>query len=151
MIRRPTKSPPGELTALQRELNVFFERLGEADRAVRSEPGRWSPAVDVFEARGCLTVVVEVPGLSPDVLRVFVQDGQLVITGERRDSRAARAGAFLCIERPQGKFERKLPLDQAVELRGAEARLSRGLLTIVIPRIRDRRGLAVEIPVQRGE
>jgi HSP20 family protein len=151
MIRRPTKSIPGELAALQRELNHFFERLGEADRAVRAEPGRWSPAVDVFEAKGCLTVVVEVPGLVPEALRVFVQDGQLVVTGERRENRTAKASAFLCLERPQGKFERRLPLDFALELRGAEARLAKGLLTIVIPRIRDRRGTAVEIPVQRGD
>jgi HSP20 family protein len=106
--------------------------------------------VDVFECRGALTVVAEVAGLTPDSLRVVCGDHRLVISGERRERRTADA-AFLCLERPQGRFTRTIPVDSAVDLKQAEARLEGGLLTITLPRLKDRRGQRTTIPIRRQE
>jgi len=145
------KLPPTSLTALsllQREIGQLFERLSEIDRSDRSGAGEWSPSVDVYESRGRLMVVAEVPGLTPDSLRIIVRDRDLVITGERRGRRPASAiAAFHCLERPQGTFERVIPLDVAVDLAHAEASLSGGLLTVTLPRLKDRRGRETVISV----
>ena len=53
------------------------------------------------------------------------------------------------MERPQGRFKRVIPLDIAVDLREAHASLEDGLLTITLPRVKDRRGREVVIPVAR--
>ena len=92
------------------------------------------------------------PGLSPDSLRVTFRDRHLVITGERREKRPAGSGAsFLCMERPQGRFTRLVALDVPVDVRSAEARLAGGLLTVSVPRLKDRRGRSTVIVVQREE
>lgn len=149
LSRRP-RAEPTDLAALQLELNQLFERLAEFDRAEQPAEGEWIPSVDIYECRGSLMVVVEVPGLPPEALRVAHADGRLVITGERRE-RKPPGGAFLCMERPQGRFTRTILLDEAVDIRQAEAEVSGGLLTITIPRVKDRRGHETVIPVRRDD
>jgi HSP20 family protein len=140
------------MSLLQREINQLFERLAEIDRSDGGMAGEWSPGVDVYESRGRLVVVVEVPGLPPEAVRVVVRERDLVITGERRDRRPTGGIAgFLCMERPTGRFERTIPLDVAVDVKQAEARLAGGLLTVTLPRLKDRRGRETVIPIERGE
>jgi HSP20 family molecular chaperone IbpA len=52
------------------------------------------------------------------------------------------------MERPLGRFTRSIPLDVAVDLKLAEARLASGLLTITLPRLKDRRGRETVIPIE---
>ena len=150
LSRRPPRDEPTDLAALQQELNQLFERLAEFDRADHPAEGEWIPSVDIYECRGSLMVVVEVPGMPPENLRVAHADGRLIITGERRDRKPA-GGAFLCMERPQGRFTRAILLDEAVDMRQAEAHVRGGLLTITIPRVKDRRGSETVIPVRRDD
>jgi HSP20 family protein len=151
LARRPQpRTPFSELALLQREINQLFERLAAADAGAAPAAGEWCPSVDVFECRGSLMVVAEVPGLAPESLRVVCGDHQLVISGERRERRAPDA-AFLCVERAQGRFTRTIPIDSAVDLRQCEARLEGGLLTITLPRLKDRRGQRTVIPIRRTE
>jgi HSP20 family protein len=104
----------------------------------------------VYECKGTIHVVAEVPGLPAEALKVVCRDHTLEISGERRERRPAGGiAAFLCMERPHGRFVRRLPLDAAVDLRSAEARLEGGLLTITLPRLKDRRGRETVIPVER--
>ena len=149
LSRRP-RAEPTDLAALQHELNQLFERLSEFDRADHPAEGEWIPSVDIYECRGSLMVVVEVPGVPLENLRVAHADGRLIITGERRDRKPA-GGAFLCMERPQGRFTRAILLDEAVDIRQAEAHMVGGLLTVTIPRVKDRRGHETVIPVRRDD
>jgi|SRR5262245_31367917 HSP20 family protein len=151
LVRKPSRTPLSELLLLQREVNQLFERLADAERAERQlSAGAWQPSADVYECSGNLIVILECPGLAPDALRISCRDQSLVVSGERRERRpAAGAAAFLCMERPQGRFKRVIPLDIAVDLREAHASLVGGLLTITLPRVKDRRGREVVIPVAR--
>lgn len=152
LVRKTSpRTPLSELALLQREINQLFERLAEVDRNEAPVAGEWCPSVDVYECRGALTVVAEVPGLTPESLRVVCEERQLVISGERRERRAAADAAFLCVERPQGRFTRAIPIESAVDLRQASARLEGGLLTVTLPRLKDRRGQRTAIPVSRRE
>jgi len=149
---RIARTPLSDLVLLQREVNQLFERLAGLDRAGRAPAGDWVPSVDVYECDGKLTVVVEVPGLAEDQIRVSVKERNLVVAGERRDRRpSGGVAAFLCMERPQGRFTRTIPMEMALDVQMAEARLSGGVLTVTIPRLKDRRGRERVIPVQVEE
>jgi HSP20 family protein len=147
-VRKPVRDVQGELAVLHRELNQLVGRLagGSAGAAV----GQWNPPVDVYECRGTVSVVVEVPGIDADSLRVACRNGQLVISGERREQRPPEAASFLCMERPHGRFTRALDVDAALDLSAARARLEEGLLVITLPRLKDRRGRETIIPVERA-
>ena len=145
------RTPRPQLTALallQREVNQFFERLASLESPRAEMSGEWCPSIDVFERAGRLVVVVEAAGLNSETLRVVCRERELVITGERRERRPPGIAAFLCMERPVGRFTRNVPLDVAVDLKAAEARLAAGLLTITLPRLRDRRGRETVIPIE---
>jgi|SRR5687767_8260400 HSP20 family protein len=147
-VRKPARGVHAELALLQRELNDLVGRLVDTEAPARQHVGEWLPAVDVFDCRGKLTIVVEAPGLAPESLRVACRGGKLVISGERRDIRPPGGAGFLCMERPRGRFTRVIDLDLAVDLAGAEAKLRDGLLVIAIPRLKDRRGRETVIPVE---
>jgi HSP20 family protein len=150
-IRRPLRTAHLDLSLLRREVHQLLERLADLDRSEPRSDGEWLPSVDVFECHGKLTIVAEVPGLASDSLRVMFRDRQLVITGERRERRPAGTASFLCMERPQGRFTRLVALDLPLDVRSAEARLAGGLLTVTVPRLKDRRGRATVIPILRED
>lgn len=151
VIRRPARTTNLDLAVLQREVNLLLERLADFDRS-SSGDGEWIPGVDVYECRGKLVIASEVPGIPPDSLRVSFRDRHLVITGERRERRPpASVASFHCVERPQGRFTRIILIDVAVDIQLAEAHMAGGVLTVTIPRVKDRRGREIIIPVQREE
>ena len=149
MTRRLARPPVSALALLQQEVNGLFQRLSILDRSDRLPATEWSPAVDVFESRDRLVVVIEVPGLSPESLRVVFRERELVLTGERRARRTGVGSTFLCLERPHGRFERAIPLDVPADVASARATLAGGVLTVTLPRLRERRGRETTVPIER--
>lgn len=146
---RAARPPMSALAMLQQEVNELFQRLSILDRSDRLPGSEWSPAVDVLEQRDRLLVIVEVPGLSPETLKVAFRERALVLTGDRRAPRVATGARFHCLERPHGRFERTIPLDLPVDVAAARASLRGGVLTVSLPRLRERRGRETVIPIER--
>jgi HSP20 family protein len=136
---------------LQQEVSDLFHRLALAERADPIPCGEWCPPIDVFESGERLLVVAEVPGLGPESLRVAFRDRSLVLSGERHARKDAGAVSFLCLERTSGRFERKIPLEGPLDVRHARATLGRGLLTVSIPRLRERRGAETIVEIEREQ
>jgi len=149
-IPRKSVTPAlSELLLLQREINELVARMGGAPTPGAAPPGDWSPQADVFERGGQLVIAIEVPGLSPEQVKVVSHGGRLIVTGERRQPRVAQA-TFHCLERPSGRFSRAISFDGPVDLARAEAVLEKGVLTVSLPRLPERRGREVAIEVRRA-
>jgi HSP20 family protein len=149
MTRRAARPPVSALALLQQEMGELVQRLSVLDRADRLPGSEWSPAIDVFEFRDRLVVVMEVPGLPPESLRVVFRERDLVLSGERRARRTGAGATYLCLERPHGRFERTIPLDAPLDVARARAFLASGLLTVNLPRLRERRGRETVVPIER--
>jgi HSP20 family protein len=149
VTRRPPRPPVSALALLQQEVGDLVHRLGILDRTDHLPGSEWSPAVDVFESRDRLVVVMEVPGLPPEALRVLYRERELALAGERRARRTGPGSTFHCLERPHGRFERTIPLDVPVDVARARASLAGGILTVILPRLRERRGRETVIPIER--
>ncbi len=148
MTRKTARLPLSALSLLQREVNQLFERLSLLDKTDRPAQGEWSPSVDVYEIRGRLIVVAEVPGLSPESLKVVCREREIVISGERRARKPGAGQNYVCLERPSGRFERTISLEGAVDLRESTARFAAGVLVVTLPRLKERRGRETVIPIQ---
>jgi HSP20 family protein len=106
------------------------------------------PPMDVIDRPDGLEVIVELAGLRGSV-RVSVKEGVLLITGEKRPPHPCHAGAaFHVAERTFGPFLRAVPLRLAFDAAGIRATLSNGELRIVVPRIAERRGREIDIPIE---
>jgi HSP20 family protein len=149
VTRRSVPSPISAFALLQQEVSDLFRRLSTLDHAEHAPASEWCPPVDVYEARDRLVAVIEVPGLAAESLKVVFRDRALVVSGERRARRSGGAVSFLCLERSHGRFERAIPLPVPVDVAHARATLGGGLLTVSMPRLRERRGAERAVPIER--
>lgn len=149
MTRKAAPAPVSALALLQREIGALVHRLAFLDRSERLPQGEWCPPVDVFEAKDALVVVVEVPGLAPESLKVAFRHGCVVVSGERHACRNDSAVSFLCLERLNGRFERTIPIEGPLDVARARATLGRGLLTVTVPRLSERRGQERVVHIER--
>jgi HSP20 family protein len=95
----------------------------------------WSPAVEMFERDGQLVIRADLPGLSPDDVRLEITDeGSLAIQGERRsEMEAEEEGGVYRSERTYGRFSRVIALPEGVDADRAQARFDNGVLEISLP------------------
>jgi HSP20 family protein len=110
--------------------------------------GNWIPNVDLCEAADAIVVRVEVPGIGRGDIRLTVCGNQLRVHGLKREPAAVRKRlSYYCLERRYGKFDREITIDWVVDSARCRASLAGGILTVVIPRISNRRGRLFEIPI----
>lgn len=113
--------------------------------------GVWVPYADICQTESRITVRVELPGVDPADLRIAFEGDVLRVEGVKRERRPRRAfERYLCLERRYGRFQRSLNIDWIVNPRRARAWLDRGILTVELPRRRNRPGTVV-IPLGTGQ
>jgi HSP20 family protein len=128
------------------ELRRAFQEEDEFVR--RGSAAEWSPPTDVIEHPDGLEVLMDLSGVG-DRLRLAVADQSLVVSGEKCPGRCAAGAAFHIAERTFGRFRRIIPLRIAFDAAAIKATLIQGELRILIPRIEERRGREIVIPVER--
>ena len=129
------------------DMDRMFEGLGSGRLEGSASFGSiWSPAIDVIEREGRFLVRADVPGLSPDDIRLEIRDGTLVLEGERRQEIEVegKEGVYRS-ERMYGRFSRVIPLPEAADLDKAAARFENGVLEIEIPLRQDAQRRRIEI------
>ncbi len=113
------------------------DELLEFDRlfAPRGGHGRFEPNTDVHldEESGAFVVHVELAGADADSLRVYVDDVDLSIAGERAARAVSRKASLLRKEIQSGAFVRRIRLPVPIDADGASAVYRDGILTIRLP------------------
>ena len=90
--------------------------------------------MDVFEKNGHLIVKAELPGVNKEDVKVEMDDGDLVIDGERKAESEVREQDYYRMERTYGSFHRRLPIPLDVKPEQIKATYSDGVLEIQIPK-----------------
>jgi HSP20 family protein len=140
-------TPPRDTQELTEDARQL---LAELDREV---PGAAQtntdcrPPVDVIETSSGLEVVVDVPGVPADSLRVAIRRNTLLIVGAKLTT-IPDAARYHLAERSYGRFARVVRLDGAFDAARTRARAAAGQLRITLPRLDDRRGRILRIPVE---
>lgn len=137
--------PYGRIQILKAEVNRLVDLLLEGPTT--SGPG-WLPPVDIIDCPNGVTVTVEVPGLTAEDLAVEFTSGLLTIRGtKRRLASEPPARRFHLMERFIGSFQVAVDLPHPIDPARGKATLRQGVLTIVFPRLEDRRQQPFMIPV----
>jgi HSP20 family protein len=129
-----------EVRDLTDEVSRLFEDLDRTLGASRRTPvGHCTPVLDVQD----------MPGVTPEGVRVLIKNATLIVAGEKPwpypDGRGD--ATFHLVERSFGRFARAVTLEGAVDAGRARAVLSGGELRVSIPRLDERRGKEILVPV----
>jgi HSP20 family protein len=127
MLRMSPFSLLGRITEeFDRILQPF---LSESDTANIA----WIPTVEVSQHDGTYHILAELPGLSPNEVRVEVDDDAVILQGERQVEREANEGGIRRSERQFGMFYRRIPLPEGANPEQAKAKFHDGILEITMP------------------
>lgn len=115
------------------QIEELFADLWQVFPFSRGGRRGYRPQVDVLASDDAktLTVLVELPGVDPDTVKLVSAPRELVIAGERR--RPTGCGHYEQLEIAYGPFRRNVALSQDVDPERATATYDRGILRVVLP------------------
>jgi len=107
-----------------------------AHRAAQPTEGTslWTPRVDVFEKDGDLVVKAELPGARKEDIEVTLDQGDLVIRGQKKAETEVKEEHYYRMEQSYGSFYRRLALPFETTAAQIKATYAEGILEIRIPK-----------------
>lgn len=138
------------MDSLRHEIDRAFDRMSTTSLASTWPAARFldairpTPAVNMIEDDNTIFFEAELPGVSADNLTVSVADNMLTISG-RRTLEMPEDATLLRRERSAKQFERTMRLPSSVDANGIDARLSDGVLTLMLPKLEGTRTRRVPV------
>ena len=108
----------------------------------------WFPAVDVYEDKENLLVTAELPGLKKEDIQISLDNGNLTLSGERKQEEKRQDADVYRSERWVGRFHRSVSLPCRVEAEKIKATYSEGVLTVILPKAEDAKPKQIPITVK---
>lgn len=143
---RASTSEPGLMPWMSSPFTIMRRLADEMDRAFGS-PGRpsadwqpgfgtrgeWSPKLEMFERDGNLHIHADLPGLQKNDVSIEVHNNNLIIEGERNETRTDEKKGYYHSERSYGRFYRRIRLPENVDTENISATLNNGVLEVTMP------------------
>jgi HSP20 family protein len=134
------RDPFALMQRLSQEMDELFDSFfygRPAGRQTRDGGLRslWAPDVEVCEEQNQLRVLIDLPGVSRDNVKVDVHDEGITVQGERREERTegGEQQGYRRSERRYGSFYRTIPLPEGAKTEEAKAQMKDGVLEVIVP------------------
>ena len=128
----------------RRELPDDLRRLIESG----APAVEFTPPIDVVETETAIQILLDLPGTDAKHVSVVFSRNVLLISGEKQPTGCEHGdAAFHIAERAFGRFARAIGVEGAFDAGKAVATLQNGELRVVLPRLQERRGAKIRIPV----
>ena len=137
--------PDNGLSTFRKEMDRFLDRFW--DGGEMPPMGAWAPDLDILEAKEALTIRAEVPGIDPKDIQVTLENGVLMLRGEKRQEMEQKDERVYRSERHYGSFARSVRLPATVDATKVLARFKNGVLTVVLPKTAEAKGRAIPIAI----
>jgi HSP20 family protein len=140
-----------ESRELADEISRLFDDIART-LGRRIPAGETTPALDVLETPTTVEIHMDLPGVEPREVRVLIKNGVVLVAGEKLppDAGSRAEGAFHLVEHGFGRFVRAVRLTGAFDGGRARATLAEGELRIEIPKIAERRGREITVPINEA-
>ncbi len=136
---------------IKREMERLIREFSGLDPESLNDSSGISIPVDIFEVNNEVFIQAEIPGLRPGDIKVFVSRNRLFIEGAKPDSTRVEKANYIWMERPFGNIRRIIELPNACDTRTIAAEYKKGILTMRLKRIEERRGEKREIEIKFEE
>jgi HSP20 family protein len=105
----------------------------------------WAPQMDMIETESDYEVQMDLPGLSKDDITIEAENHRLTVRGERKEERREGDENYVRMERRTGRFYRSIALPDAARPEQAEASVTDGVLTVRVPKAKEKAAKKIEI------
>jgi HSP20 family protein len=105
----------------------------------------FAPRANVAETPEALEVTVELPGMKPEEFHVEMHNGELWITGEKKEEKEEKGKTYHRVERRFGEFKRVIPLPTNVNKEKVTAEYKEGVLKVAIPKTEEAKAKHIEV------
>lgn len=145
-------NPMRDLLEVEREFNKLFNSFGrrflDSDGKEELENVVWMPLSDITENKDSFTIKMDIPGIKKDEVKISYTDGQLRISGERKEEKESTDTTYHRVERTYGKFYRSFNLPQKIKYDRIEAIFNDGQLLITVPKSEEAKPKEIDIKVK---
>jgi len=107
--------------------------------------GSWIPPVDIVEEPERLLFRAEIPGVSKEDIDIKVENGTLILRGEKKQEREVEGETAHRVERFYGSFTRSFALPATIDADKIQARYKDGVLELILPKAEVARPRKIEI------
>ena len=141
-----------ELKQLAERVGKLYSVLREAVEAELTPLAAFKPPTDVCESADEVCIRIELPGVSANQIKIALMSDKIRVYGEKkRRNPRQKVISHLCSERNYGRFSRVVPLRWTINVKDTKAELRDGVLTIHLPKAKDRRGSEFKVPIKEIE
>lgn len=126
-------TPVLPVNGLRKEIDRLFDDVFVNGRA--GNGAGWKPAVEVRENREGFVFEYDVPGIAPESLEVLMEDGMLVVRGERTARELMEGERRLVSERFTGHFEHRFRMPKSADANSISATHAHGVLAVRVPKV----------------
>jgi len=106
------------------------------------------PRVDIVEDKEKLNLLVELPGMEKDEIKVLVEDGILTISGERKMENEEKDKNYIRTERFYGSFSRSFTLPDNLDSEKISADYKNGILNISLARAEKAKPKEIKVDIK---
>jgi len=137
LLSRRRQEPLNLIRQMTSELDRMFDepwallRWPSADLASPDAP-IWAPKVDVVTKDNKLVTRVDLPGMKKEDVQVEIEDGFLMLSGERKKETKEEKDNVYREEREYGSFCRTVPLPKGVKADDVHATFNNGVLEVTV-------------------
>jgi len=105
---------------------------------------------DVVDDGDALRVTAELPGMDREDLQTSIEDGVLVLRGEKKQDTRSVGKRLLPAERSYGSFTRTIPLPDGVDVDKVGAKFDKGVLKLRLPKTASAPSAVKKIGIRTG-
>ncbi|WP_456459757.1 Hsp20/alpha crystallin family protein [Reichenbachiella sp.] len=111
--------------------DLFNDRFFNNDVTVGKS---FTPQVDISETEKAFELSFAIPGIKKNEINIDLNEGQLIVSGERKFEEKKEGKNFHSVETRYGSFSRSFHLPDNIDANKVEAKYEDGLLNITIPK-----------------
>ena len=127
---------------------LMTRRFAEPAWNGEAQATAWTPSCDVLEDKDEVRIVLELPGVRPEDLKINLENLILTVRGEKKAVADQKGERWYRYERTYGSFERSFTLPVTVDPDRIQATVEHGVLTLTLPKAATAKPREIPVKVQ---